>query len=202
MKSIAVSLAMCMALSGCLSEEKAFGNAAGYGRSYHSPVAVDMPSNAPSITQQFRRIEDNTHYGMDVHAPIGTPVLAAAGGEVLKSFWGPAYGNQIEVLHPADSSGKTSRTRYVHLEKRLAAVGDRVRRGEQIGTLGITGFLSSGFPHLHFETLYRGASIVRSADDPNLYWVDGEGQVTCYDPKKHDNLSTENFVLIYPVPCK
>ncbi|MFY0597456.1 MAG: M23 family metallopeptidase [Cognatishimia sp.] len=202
MKSTAVFLALVLSLSGCLSEEKAYGNAAGYGRSYHSPVEIVIPSNAPSITQQFRRIEDNEHYGLDVHAPIGTPVLAAAGGEVIKSYWGPAYGNQIEILHPADSSGKTSRTRYVHLEDRVAGVGDQVKRGEQIGTLGITGFLSSGFPHLHFETLYRGTSIVHSADDPNLYWVDGEGQITCYDPRKHDYLSTDKFVLIYPVPCK
>lgn len=200
-KQIAILMIGAMGLSACLSEEKAFGKSAGYGRSYHSPVHVHMPANAPSITQQFRLIENNEHYGLDVHAPIGTPVIAAVGGEVIKSFWGPAYGNQIEILHPADSSGKTSRTRYVHLEKRIAEKGDQVARGEQIGTLGITGFLSSGFPHLHFETLYRGTSIVKSASDPNLYWVDGAGKVTCYGPE-HDDLGTDKFVLTYPVPCR
>lgn len=201
MKYASIALIAALALSGCLSEEKAHGHAAGYGRSYHSPVDVQIPANAPSITQQFRLIEDNFHYGLDVHAPIGTPVIAAAGGKVLRSYWGPAYGNQIEILHPADSSGKTSRTRYVHLEKRIVQVGDQVARGEPIGTLGISGFLSSGFPHLHFETLYRGTSIVNSARDPNLYWVQGEGKVTCYGPQ-YDNLSTEVFLLTYPVPCK
>ncbi|CUJ15622.1 Glycyl-glycine endopeptidase ALE-1 precursor [Cognatishimia activa] len=189
-----------LALSGCLSDEKAFGTAAGYGRSYHTPIDVVMPANAPSITQQFRKIEGNEHYGFDIHAPIGTPVLAAAGGKVIRSYWGPAFGNQIEILHPADSSGKTSRTRYVHLDDRISVVGDQVARGQQIGTLGISGFLSSGFPHLHFETLYRGTSIVRSARDPNLFWVDGEGKVTCYAPK-HDGLGTDTFLLTYPVPC-
>lgn len=202
MMRIAILMAGAMTVTGCLSEEKAYGKSAGYGRSYHSPVHVHIPQNAPSITQQFRKVEDNEHYGLDVHAPIGTPVIAAAGGEVIKSFWGPAYGNQIEILHPADTSGKTSRTRYVHLEKRIAEVGDQVARGTQIGTLGITGFLSSGFPHLHFETLYRGTSIIHSAEDPNLFWVDGEGKVTCFDQRRHADLSSENFVLTYPVPCK
>lgn len=195
---------ICLAsltLSGCLSEEKATGQAAGYGRSYPEPVILEMPTNAPSITQQFRRIEDNEHYGVDIHAPIGTPVLAAAGGEVIKSFFGPAYGNQIEILHPADSSGKTSRTRYVHLQKRLVDVGAQVARGEQIATLGVSGFLSSGFPHLHFETLYRGTSIIQSASDANLYWADGKGKITCYDPK-YDTLGTETFLLTYPVHCQ
>ncbi len=190
-----------LGVSGCLSQEKALGRAAGYGRSYHSPVDVVMPAHAPTITQQFRRVDGNEHYGLDVHAAIGTPVIAAAGGRVIKSYWGPAYGNQIEVLHPADASGKTSRTRYLHLKQRIAVVGDQVTRGQKIGTLGISGFLSSGFPHLHFEALYRGSSIVQSARDPNLFWALGKGKVTCYTPQ-YDNLSTEVFLLTYPVPCK
>lgn len=201
MMRFGITICALLALSGCLSEERAFGKAAGYGRSYHSPLEVQIPGNAPSITQQFRKVEGNEHYGLDVHAAIGTPVIAAAGGEVIKSYWGPAYGNQIEILHPADSSGKSSRTRYVHLETRISEVGDRVARGEQIGTLGISGFLSSGFPHLHFETIYRGTSINHSAKDPNLFWVNGKGNVTCYS-KKHDRLGNDTFLLTYPVPCK
>ncbi|MEE2945095.1 MAG: M23 family metallopeptidase [Pseudomonadota bacterium] len=190
-----------LALSGCLSEEKAFGKAAGYGRSYHTPIDVVMPPNAPSITQQFRLIEDNTHYGLDVHAPIGTPVIAAAGGTISRSFWGPAYGNQIEVLHPADSSGERSRTRYVHLQKRLVAKGDVVTRGEQIGTLGISGFTSSGFPHLHYEVIYRGKTSNTAAEDPHLFWVDGVGKVTCFGPE-HADLPTDTLKTTYPVPCR
>lgn len=201
MKPIALLLVGMMALSGCLSDEKAYGKSAGYGRSYHSPIDVEMPSNAPSITQQFRLLEDNMHYGFDIHAPIGTPVIAAAGGQVSRSFWGPAYGNQIEILHPADSSGKTSRTRYVHLQKRIVEKGDIVTRGQQVGTLGISGFTSSGFPHLHYETIYHGVTSNTAAKDPHLFWVKGVGKVTCYGPE-YANLPTDTFVTTYPVPCR
>ncbi|MGH1465158.1 MAG: M23 family metallopeptidase [Cognatishimia sp.] len=167
-----------------------------------------MPGNAPSITQQYRNPENrrfdsgsSPHLGIDVHAPIGTPVLAAAGGVVLRSYWGPAYGNQIEIEHPADSSGKTSRTRYVHLDKRLVREGDQVQRGAEIGHLGITGFLSSGFPHLHFEVLYRGTSILGSATDPHRFWAKGRGKITCFGPE-WVGLSSEEFKLTYPVECK
>jgi len=190
-----------MVLAGCLSEEKSFGQSAGYGRSYHSPVMVQIPGNAPSITQQFRRVEGNEHYGLDVHAAIGTPVIAAAGGDVVASFFGPMYGHQIEILHQPDATGVASRTRYVHLQKRLVEKGDTVSRGEQVGTMGASGVLAGGFPHLHFEALYRGDSILHHARDPNLFWVNGLGKVTCYEPK-HDALGSETFLLTYPVQCK
>lgn len=201
MKKIMVLAMACIGLSGCLSDEKAFGNAAGYGRSYHSPLKVEMPANAPSITQQFRRIKGNEHYGLDVHAEIGTPVIAAAGGIVTKSRLSPPYGNLIEIRHPADAAGVVSSTRYFHLQRRMVAVGDEVARGAQIGTLGATGFLSGGFPHLHFEALEGGSSGVRNARDPNLYWVDGVGQVTCFGPE-HAGLTDAGLVLTYPVVCR
>lgn len=200
---------LCVAVvAGCLADDKKYGFAAGYGRSYPEPVVLRMPSNAPSISQQFRSPRAvsslngiEPHLGIDVHAPIGTPVLAAAGGVVERSFWGPAYGNQVQILHPADSSGKASRTRYVHLKERLVEKGATIARGEQLGELGVTGFLSSGFPHLHFELIYRGAALGNSSADPHLYWAKGPGEVTCWGPE-WQNLGADVLRLTYPVPCK
>ncbi|GAA6207181.1 hypothetical protein NBRC116601_04740 [Cognatishimia sp. WU-CL00825] len=195
-------------LASCLSDEKKFGYSVGYGRSYPEKIALKMPGNAPSITQQYRNTLDHgkvgdtsAHLGIDIHADIGTPVIAAADGVVLRSYWGPAYGNQIEILHAPDSSGKSSRTRYVHLDKRLVKVGAQVQRGGEIGHLGITGFLSSGFPHLHFEVLFRGTSIFGSATDPHKFWAKGPGQITCFGPE-WNGLSTDEFKITYPVGCK
>lgn len=204
---LGIGLFCVTALVGCLADEKKFGYAAGYGKSYPEPVVLEMPTNAPSITQQFRSplavsslngIEP--HLGIDVHAPIGTPVLAAAGGLVERSFWGPAYGNQVQVLHAPDSSGKASRTRYVHLKRRLVEAGETLTRGQQLGELGVTGFLSSGFPHLHFELIYRGAALGNSSADPHLYWAKGAGKITCWGPE-WQGLGDDELRLTYPVPC-
>jgi murein DD-endopeptidase MepM/ murein hydrolase activator NlpD len=122
------------------------------------------------------------HLGIDVIGKVGDPVIAAAGGVVTGSFSEPAYGNRVEITHGTDASGKRTRTVYKHLQRRLVSKGDVVARGQQIGTLGTTGMLSGGIPHLHFE-LYRqtqGAGLVPA--DPHRFWVDGVGRVTCFDP--------------------
>ena len=84
------------------------------------------------------------HYGLDFKGPIGAPIYAAAKGHV--SFVGrkPGYGNVVEVSH---RNGVM--TRYAHLSRFAAKVGDRVEAGDVIAALGNTG-RSTG-PHLHFE---------------------------------------------------
>ena len=84
------------------------------------------------------------HYGLDFKGPIGAPIYAAAKGRV--SFVGrkPGYGNVVEVSH-----GNGVMTRYAHLSRFAAKVGDRVEAGDVIAALGNTG-RSTG-PHLHFE---------------------------------------------------
>jgi murein DD-endopeptidase MepM/ murein hydrolase activator NlpD len=59
--------------------------------------------------------------------------------------------------------------------------GDVVARGQKIGTLGTTGMLAGGIPHLHFE-LYRQAGRGSVTARPARFWVDGVGRVTCFDP--------------------
>lgn len=85
------------------------------------------------------------HHGIDIAAPIGTPIYSAAPGVVEYAGWNSGgYGNMIEVRH-ADGS----MTRYAHLDSISVKSGQEVKQGEQIGEMGSTGY-STG-PHLHFE---------------------------------------------------
>lgn len=89
------------------------------------------------------------HTGLDFAAPTGTPVFSALAGKVVEAGWGGAYGNHIIVRH--DNGVETL---YAHLNSASANVGDRVLRGQRIGTVGSTG--NSSGPHLHFEVLKNG----------------------------------------------
>jgi murein DD-endopeptidase MepM/ murein hydrolase activator NlpD len=85
------------------------------------------------------------HRGIDIGAPTGTPVVAAAAGEVVFSGWNSGgYGNMVDIRH-ADGSV----TRYAHNSRLLVRVGQQVDQGQTISEVGSTGY-STG-PHLHFE---------------------------------------------------
>lgn len=92
------------------------------------------------------------HSGLDLAAPRGTPVRAAADGTVTFSGRRGAAGNLVEILH-----GDGSRTRYAHLEKAAVAVGATVRAGEVLGAVGSSG-RSTG-PHLHFAVERDGETV-------------------------------------------
>jgi murein DD-endopeptidase MepM/ murein hydrolase activator NlpD len=93
------------------------------------------------------------HEGADYAANPGTPVLAAADGEVVRAGWAGGYGNLVELRH---RNGVT--TRYGHLKRfgSLVKPGARVLQGQVIGFVGSTG-LSTG-PHLHYEFRVNGQS--------------------------------------------
>jgi len=85
------------------------------------------------------------HRGIDIGAPTGTPVVAAAAGEVVFAGWNSGgYGNLVEIRHPNGSM-----TRYAHNSRLLVRRGQQVEQGQQISAVGSTGY-STG-PHLHFE---------------------------------------------------
>lgn len=92
------------------------------------------------------------HNGIDIAGPIGTPILAAREGVVTLvrggSAWNGGYGNYVVITH--DNGVKTL---YAHMNSITVGQGQKVVRGQQVGTLGNTG-RSTG-PHLHFEV--RGA---------------------------------------------
>lgn len=91
------------------------------------------------------------HEGVDMGAPLGTPVSTTGDGRVVSAGWADRYGYLVEIDH-----GMGLHTRYAHLSRVLVMVGDKVTRGKPIGLLGETGRTTG--PHLHYE--------VRVNDDP------------------------------------
>ena len=89
------------------------------------------------------------HTGVDLIAPTGTSVVAAAGGVVSQVATSSDYGNFIDVDH---DNGLT--TRYGHLSRTLVRVGDVVMKGQGIALVGATGRATG--PHLHFEVREKG----------------------------------------------
>lgn len=88
---------------------------------------------------------------VDLAAPIGTPVMASAEGDVIvarASGWNGGYGTYVVISHD-----NGTQTLYAHMSKILVSVGQHVSQGEVIGAVGVTG-LTTG-PHVHFEI--RGA---------------------------------------------
>ena len=98
------------------------------------------------------------HAGIDFPAETGTPVLAAADGTVTGAGFTAGYGNYVIIDHEEGCS-----TVYAHMEDILTEVGETVKKGDQIGTVGSTG-RSTG-PHLHFELRIDGEPV-----DPSEYW--------------------------------
>ncbi len=89
-------------------------------------------------------------YAIDIGAPTGTPIRAAASGTVTFAAmgWNGAYGNVVFIKHPNGTE-----TRYAHMSRLNTSTGRKVGQGDIIGYVGSTG-RSTG-PHLHFEV--RGA---------------------------------------------
>lgn len=84
------------------------------------------------------------HQGIDYAAPSGTPVRCVGDGVVEFTGLRSGYGNVVEVRH---SGGRT--TLYAHLRRIDVRNGQRVERGDRLGTVGATGWATG--PHLHFE---------------------------------------------------
>ncbi len=94
------------------------------------------------------------HKGVDYAAPTGTPIKAAGDGRIVYRGRMGGYGNVVMIKH-----GATYETVYGHMSrfKRGEHVGSRVRQGQVIGYVGMTG-LATG-PHLHFEFRVRGVAV-------------------------------------------
>ena len=90
-----------------------------------------------------------THYGVDIAAPIGTPIYAATSGVVQRA--GPATGFGLAVYVRGDDGAVTV---YGHVNRYSVAEGQRVRAGERIAEVGNRG--QSTGPHLHFEVHPNG----------------------------------------------
>lgn len=127
----------------------------GYNISY-TPLGFPY---AGKITSTFGHREDpfdgggvETHKGLDISGPIGSPVKAMAKGEVEFAGQKGGFGNCIMLKH-----ANGFETLYGHLSKILVKVGQSVSIGEEIGRIGSTG-RSTG-PHLHYEIHKNGKKI-------------------------------------------
>lgn len=111
------------------------------------------------ILQQAR-----PHEGIDISAPGGTPIMAAATGRVVFAGWRGQYGRMVEIDH-----GYGVVTRYAHASEIEEGIrrGVRVERGQKIAEVGETG-LAAG-PHLHYEVLVDDRPV-----DPRDYIVSAE----------------------------
>ncbi|MFI1913964.1 M23 family metallopeptidase [Nocardia sp. NPDC020380] len=103
------------------------------------------------------------HLGVDVAAPIGTPIYAVADGTVISAGAASGFGMWVRLQHDDGTI-----TVYGHVDTATVSVGQRVMAGDQIATVGNRGF-STG-PHCHFEVWLPGGTKI----DP-LPWLASRG---------------------------
>ncbi len=96
------------------------------------------------------------HSGVDLAAPVGSPVLSIGSGTIAFAGTQGAFGKMVVINH-----AEGLQTRYAQLNSIMVRVGQSVSRGQAIGTVGTSGRPSSREPHLHFEVRSRS----------NLGWV-------------------------------
>lgn len=122
-----------------------------------------FPATEGRLTSKYGNRKDpfnwkrTFHSGIDIAAPLNTPILAAADGKVIHAGRNGGYGLTVIIEH-----GDTYETLYAHLNKIDVEVGEKVKKGDVIGGMGTTG-RSTGV-HLHYEIKRDGERI-----DPYLY---------------------------------
>jgi RHS repeat-associated protein len=152
-----------------------------YGVRLSWPVAAgtmtsgygSRPVNSITTERGARVTTSADHSGLDIANVQGTAVLASAAGTVTRSGYNVYLGNYVEIAH---GDAQVVATRYAHLgNPATVAVGDRMRAGQQVGSMGSTG--ASTGSHLHFELRIYGNTY-----DPELFLperpeaiVDGTG---------------------------
>lgn len=115
------------------------------------PVYGRLMSSYGSRTDPFSG-EGAFHSGVDISAPQGTPVRAAADGIVTHAEWSGAYGKLVVVTH-----GNGMQTFYAHLSRFYVVPGQEIRQGQVIAYSGATGRVTA--PHLHYEVRIGGTPI-------------------------------------------
>lgn len=114
------------------------------------------PASGPMLSGFGYRIHpimgiNRFHSGIDIGAPHSSPVIAAAGGEVVQAGYFGGYGYSVMLYH-----GGGYATWYAHLSSINVSMGQMVERGKLVGLVGSTGWTTG--PHLHFEVRIDGAA--------------------------------------------
>jgi len=116
------------------------------------PTAGYLSSRFAAIRYHPILHENLPHEGIDIAAPYGARIVAPAEGRVIEVGWQEGYGLMVVVDH-----GYGVETRYAHMSRTAAQVGQVVSRGDLLGYVGSTG-LSTG-PHLHYEVRVNGRPV-------------------------------------------
>jgi murein DD-endopeptidase MepM/ murein hydrolase activator NlpD len=180
---------------------------------FASPIAANE-INTPVSDYRYGGVyfEDIVHTGIDIPAPIGTPILAAGDGTVTWAGYGlfqggydptDPYGLAVNIQHDFGYQNQPLYTVYGHMSEVDVVQGQHVRTGQQLGLVGETGVVTG--PHLHFEIRF-GKDDFFATRNPELWLVppigygiiagrvmDGVGQllydqqITITDPQLEQN---------------
>jgi len=117
------------------------------------PSGWPVPSERATISSSFGAPRGRaSHQGLDLSAARGTPVYVTADGTVTFAGRSGSYGRLVVVEH-----GGGWETRYAHLHRIRIEKGDRVHRGDRVGTVGRSGNASGD--HLHYEIRHDGVPV-------------------------------------------
>jgi len=132
------------------------------------PIKLIQDGGIGKISQKYGETafsyfyKGKPHNGLDIEAPIGTPVYAAADGVVFATdnndksvYWRYQYGKYILINHNNNLT-----TLYAHLSIQLVSKGNSVKKGDLIGYSGNTGFTTG--PHLHFGVYWTPSILMKS----------------------------------------
>jgi murein DD-endopeptidase MepM/ murein hydrolase activator NlpD len=139
------------AQSGALAERIRAAQTGSAGSAVPSAAGFIWPVEGP-VVSGFGMRWGRMHEGIDIAAPAGTPVGAAASGTVIYAGWLGGYGNLVVLDH-----GSGLATAYAHASAILVQVGRGVSQGETISLVGSTGHATG--PHLHFEVRVNGLAV-------------------------------------------
>jgi murein DD-endopeptidase MepM/ murein hydrolase activator NlpD len=149
---------------------------------FSRPIAADK-INWPLADYRYGGVffEDIVHSGVDIPAPMRTPVLAAGSGKVTWAGYGlyngyydtsDPYGLAVMIRHDFGYEGEKLYTVYAHLDRIDVVKGQNVENGEVIGLSGQTGKVTG--PHLHFEVRLAKDEFF-STRNPELWLVPAQG---------------------------
>ena len=126
-------------------------------------AAGDVQMVTGRVSSAFGTRWGHSHNGIDIAAPVGTPIRAPLAGEVVASGPASGFGLWVRVRHDDGTV-----TTYGHVNRSLVTVGEQVTAGEEIAEVGNRGH-STG-PHLHMEVRTPAGTVVNPRP-----WLDGHG---------------------------
>ncbi len=151
---------------------------------FSRPIAVDEV-NWPLADYRYGYVfPDSTilHTGIDIDAPPGTPVIAAASGRVVWAGYGLLHGDEdpedpyglaVMIRHDFGFEGHKLQTVYAHMDEINVILGQRVETGDTLGLVGNTGNTTG--PHLHFEVRLESGERYYTHRNPELWLTPPQG---------------------------